>query len=87
MAKTPLTEGTRNALNVLQANEGQLTLEEMNTFSDEKIASAHLTSLVKRGLVEAEDVEVEVLVTKTVKGYKLTEAGVDYDETPAETQE
>lgn len=86
MKATKLTEGTMNALNALRAQDG-VTLNQLNEGSEVKVASAQLTSLVKRGLVSTEKVEVPVTRMTEVNVYTLTEAGVNYteeEETPAE---
>lgn len=69
-----LTDGTRNALNVLRENDNA-TLNQLNEVADTKIVSAHLTSLVKNGLATAEKIEVPVMVMKLVNSYTLTDAG------------
>lgn len=76
MAK--LTDGTRNALNVLGRFEDFTLLKDLNEVSEDNIASAHMTSLVRNGFAVATDVEVEVVEVKTYKGYQITDAGKDF---------
>ena len=78
MAKIKLTEGTTNALEVLGKFEDFTLIKDLNEASDANVASAHMTSLVRNGLAEVADIEVEVVETKVYKGYKLTDAGKDY---------
>lgn len=77
MAKK-LTAGTKNALEVLKGFEDYKTLADLNDASELKVASAQLTSLIKEGLAEAIDVEVEYVAKKKVKAYKVTDAGMDF---------
>ena len=78
MAKIKLTEGTANALEVLGKFEDFTLIKDLKEASEANIASAHMTSLVRNGLAEVTDVEVEVVETKVYKGYKLTDAGRDF---------
>ena len=80
MAKIKLTEGTANALQVLGKFEDFTLIKDLNEASDANVASAHMTSLVRNGLAEVTDVEVEVVETRVYKGYRLTDAGKDYIE-------
>lgn len=74
-----LTEGTANALKVLGGFEDFALIKDLKDASpDLNIASAHMTSLVRNGLAEATDVEVEVVEVKVYKGYRLTDAGRDF---------
>lgn len=76
---TPLTEGSARALKALQAQDG-LTLNQLKDAGNE-IASAHLTSLVKRGLVSTEKIDIPVTRIQTVNVYYITDAGINYSET------
>ena len=78
MAKIKLTEGTANALEVLAKFEDFTLIKDLNEASDANVASAHMTSLVRNGLAEVTDVEVEVVEVRTYKGYRLTDAGRDF---------
>lgn len=76
----PLTEGTLRALEALRNAQPGSTLEEINATLEEPIASAHLTALKRRGLVESEDVEKEVVRIQKVKAYTLTPEGEDFEQ-------
>ena len=78
MANIKLTEGTANALSVLGKFEDFTLIKDLKDASEVNIASAHMTSLVRNGLAEVMDVEVEVVETKVYKGYRLTDAGRDF---------
>lgn len=80
MAELKLTPGTLRALELLNGTEGQVTLHDLNELTDEdsKVASAHLTSLIKNGLVEATDTEREVVRIQKVKAYNVTPEGIAY---------
>ncbi len=78
MAEIKLTEGTANALQVLGKFDDFTLIKDLNEASDANVASAHMTSLVRNGLAEVTDIEVEVVEVKTYKGYKITDAGRDY---------
>ena len=78
MAKIKLTEGTANALEVLAKFEDFTLIKDLNEASDVNVASAHMTSLVRNGLAEVTDIEVEVVETRVYKGYRLTDAGRDF---------
>lgn len=81
MAKvTPLTEGAVRALSALKGANGPVTLNDLNSTLSEPIASAHLTSLKRRGLVETAEVEVPVTRMQKVNTYILTSAGQDFSE-------
>ena len=81
MAKqAKLTEGALRALEALRNAKPGITMAELNETLDTPIASAHLTSLARYGLVEKEDVEREVVRVQKVKAYTLTEAGQDYED-------
>lgn len=71
--QTPITEGSLRALTALQAQDG-VTLAQLNEAGAE-VASAHLTSLVRRGLVSTEKIEIPVTRMQEVNVYRLTEAG------------
>lgn len=68
--KGELTVATVAALEALKAVGGSATLAELKA-NGANVASANLTSLVKNGLVEATDVEVEYVAVKTVKKYTV----------------
>lgn len=74
MAKTvqPLSPGALAALEILQAANGPMTLAEMNEGREDKIASAHLTALKRRGLVSSDKVEIEVVTVREVNAYEAT---------------
>ena len=73
MAKVnPLSEGALKALEILQAADAPMTLAEMNEGLETPIASAHLTALKRRGLVESDKVEIEVVSTREVNAYSWT---------------
>ena len=84
MAKkvTPLTEGSLRALNALKARDG-VTLAQLNE-SGAEVASAHLTSLVRRGLVSTEKIEIPVTRMQEVNVYRLTEEGTSYEDSTEE---
>lgn len=68
--KGELTAATVAALEALKNVGGSATLAELKA-AGANVASANLTSLVKNGLVEATDVEVEYVAVKTVKKYTV----------------
>lgn len=77
MAKVnPLSPGAVQALEILKAADAPMTLAEMNEGLDTPIASAHLTALKRRGLVDSEKVEIEVVTVREVNAYSAT--GEDY---------
>lgn len=80
--KTPLTEGSLRALNALKARD-EVTLAQLNEAGAE-VASAHLTSLVRRGLVSTAKVEIPVTRMQEVNVYRLTEEGASYEESTEE---
>ena len=65
----PLSEGAKNALELLKAN-GSLTIAEMKALGFESANSSHLVALKKRGLVDSVETEVEVQVTQKRKVQK-----------------
>jgi DNA-binding transcriptional ArsR family regulator len=77
--KTPLTEGALRALNALKKAKSSVTLADLNETVDTPIASAHLTSLKRRGLIESDVVEIEVTRVQKVNTYKLTSDGKNFD--------
>lgn len=79
MPAIKLTDGTRNALDILKANDAS-TLSELNEVSETNIASAHLTSLIRNGLAEAVKVEVPVTRMVEINSYKLTDAGRNFSD-------
>lgn len=81
MAKSlPLTEGAVRALSALKGANGPVTLNDLNASISEPVASAHLTSLKRRGLVETAEVEVPVTRMQKVNTYILTSAGQSFSE-------
>lgn len=72
------TPGTLRALEALKAQDHPVTMAELNAGLTEAVTSAHLTALARQGLVESADVEVQVVVTRKVKSYVLTDAGHSY---------
>jgi DNA-binding transcriptional ArsR family regulator len=81
MAKpTPLTEGAVRALEALKGASGPVTLNDINASISDPIASAHLTALKRRGLVETAEVEVPVTRMQKVNTYVLTDAGHSFSE-------
>jgi predicted ArsR family transcriptional regulator len=77
--KTPMTEGAIRALNALKKAKGPVTLADINAKLDTPIASAHLTSLKRRGLIASDVVEVEVTRVQKVNTYTLTSDGKSFD--------
>lgn len=76
----PLTPGAKRALEALRNQPEPITLKDLNEQMDEPLASAHLTALKKRGLVETAVVEVPVTRIQKVNTYVLTDAGTDFEE-------
>ena len=72
------TEGTLRALDALKAQDHSVTMAELNAGLTEEVTSAHLTALARQGLVESTDVEVQIVSTRKVKSYVLTDAGRAY---------
>jgi DNA-binding transcriptional ArsR family regulator len=80
MAKSnPLTEGAVRALNALKSAKSPMTLAQINDSLSEPVASAHLTALKRRGLVETSEVEVPVTRIQKVNTYVLSADGEDYE--------
>jgi len=77
-----LSDGAVIALEALQAAPEGSTLQELNAISTAPIASAHLTALARRGLVSSDKVEKEVVSVRTVNAYTITDAGMNYEDTP-----
>jgi hypothetical protein len=73
-----LTDGMVNAFNLLSNIEGGATLNDLKEVSETNVAVAHLTGLVRHGLATKEDVEVDRVLVRTVKAYRVTEAGEAY---------
>ena len=85
MAKVnALSDGALVALAALEAAPKGSTLQELNAVAAEKIASAHLTALARRGLVTSEKVEKEVVSVRTVNAYTITDEGTNYEQPAAE---
>lgn len=82
MAKNEMTEGTKQALELLRQADGPVTLQELNDMAPEgvKVATGHLTALKRRGYVETEKVEKEVTQVREVNVYSLN------DEAPADEE-
>lgn len=79
MEKMKLTEGTLRALELLQGLDREVTLRDLNELvEDGKIAPAQVTALVRNGLVDATDTEIEVVRLEKVKTYALNEQGRAY---------
>ena len=76
----PLTEGALRALEALRSQAGPVTLNDLNATLSEPIASAHLTALKRRGLVETAEVEVPVTRMQKVNTYVLTDAADSFTE-------
>jgi DNA-binding MarR family transcriptional regulator len=76
--KLILKDGALRALDALRGVQGAVTMAELNSGLDNPIAVAHLTSLVKNGLVSTEQVEREVIRVSKVNSYTYT--GKDFDE-------
>lgn len=74
----PLTEGAIRALEALKGADGPTIMANLNAGLETPVSSAHLTALVRRGLVDAEEVEVIVESTRKVKAYTINEAGLDF---------
>lgn len=75
-----LTDGMVNAMNLLSNVEGGATINDLREASETNVAIAHLTGLVRHGLATSEDVEVDRVAVRTVKAYRVTEAGMNYTE-------
>lgn len=74
MAKTvrELSEKATAILGVLKENpEKELTLQEIGEMGIDSPNGSHLKALETRGLVTSREVEVEVVVKKKVKAYKV----------------
>jgi DNA-binding transcriptional ArsR family regulator len=56
-----------------------MTLAQINDSLSEPVASAHLTALKRRGLVETSEVEVPVTRIQKVNTYILSTDGEDYE--------
>ena len=71
MAKTQakLTEGALRALEALKAQDGFVTLAELNDGLEQAVGSAHLTALKARGYVETEQVEKDQVRPTKVNAY------------------
>ena len=81
MAKqAKLTEGALRALEALRNAEPGTTMAELNETLETPIASAHLTALARRGLVDSVDVERPVTRVQKVKAYTLTVDGEEYED-------
>lgn len=78
MAK--LTPGTVRALEILQAQEGPVTLQQLNEGLETPVAVAHLTALKRNGLVVTEQIEVPVTRMQKVNTYVIdAEALADFE--------
>lgn len=71
-----LSPGALRALKMIQEAK-VATARDLKELGFEGLNSAHLKALENRGLVEAEDVEMEVvqIVKRKVKRYTITEVG------------
>jgi len=80
---TPLTEKSWVALNAMRQVEGGITLTELNESFNIQVASANMSQLIRRGLVNAEKTQFECPTcgSKSVKNvYTLTDAGAVYQD-------
>lgn len=79
MAKAKLSEKALEVLEMLK-DGSTVTVAELKERGVEGLNSAQLTALVKRGLVSAEKVTVEVptVVKRKVNAYTVTEAGSEF---------
>lgn len=80
---TPLSPAARIALDIIRGAETPMTLAQINAVSNEPIVAAHLTTLARRGLVNA--VKTEFVCpccgNKTERNvYSVTDAGAVYVE-------
>lgn len=68
----PLSEGAIEALNLLKENGNGLTIAAMKELGV-NANSSHLNALKRRGLVDSEEVEIEVptVVKRKVQLYKV----------------
>lgn len=80
---TPLSPVARIALDILRGAETPMTLAQINAQASEPVAAAHVTVLVRRGLVNAVKTEF-ICPTCGAKSerniYTVTDAGVVYVE-------
>jgi len=67
--QTPLSEGANLALKML-TEKGPLTISQMKELGFTNANSSHLTALKRRGLVDSEQVEIEVQVVQKRKVQK-----------------
>ena len=67
--QTPLSDGAKKALALLK-EKGALTIAEMKELGFTNANSSHLTALKRRGLVDSEQVEIEVQVVQKRKVQK-----------------
>lgn len=70
----PLSQGALDALEMLKGNPDGLTIADMKALGL-KANSSHLTALRNRGLIESEEVEIEVPVVqkRKVQKYRIKE--------------
>ena len=75
---TKLSKGALRALDMLK--DGTATVADLKAGGFKGINSAHLTALVNKGLVTAEQVVVEVptVVKRKVNAYTVTDAGKEF---------
>lgn len=73
-----LSQKSVEALQILK--EGTFTMNELANRGVEGLNSAHLTALVNRGLVETNQVVVEVptIAKRKVNAYSLTDKGLTF---------
>ena len=65
----PLSEGANLALKIL-TEKGAMTISQMKELGFTNANSSHLTALKRRGLVDSEEVEIEVQVVQKRKVQK-----------------
>lgn len=75
--KLILKDGALRALQALRGVQGAVTMAELNAGLDTPVAVAHLTSLVKNGLVSTDQVEREVIRISKVNSYTYTGKAID----------
>ena len=65
-----LSEGAKTALAMLKEEPEGLTIADMKNRGFTNANASHLTALKRRGLVDSEQVEIEVVVTQKRKVQK-----------------
>lgn len=71
-----LSANSKKALEMVSKKPTTIAEMKINGFED--VNSSHLTALVKRGLVDTEEIEIEVpaIVKRKVKLYTINEKGL-----------